>query len=582
MSMLRVWTDSTDIAIDSIIHLLRALWTEGIETFVEQDLPSSIGPADTILLIHVQYGSKARVAEFARKAGFYNPSRVAIVALGERWQDSLADDPNFERYAVADLTEWRGDRLFAQFRSLVGLCRRLLGEAGGTPFSPRLLGELRRREGAVQSTLTSRERSVLRPLAVARARMMQRQSEERRRAEAVARQIEEQRRRMEEEPRQRSEVERYRMAVEERRWAEEASRQTADRVAMPHRPARRYAGVLIAGIAIAAAIYWRQELSDWLNPIVRRLLGAVTLFKGAVPPAPAIGDEIDPDNLVEASVFAPSGGRPGEDVLVQVFLHRLADAALIEGIAREPDEFTKRRGSATLAAEIAIGTRVDITIEAPGLIAKDGFADNTAAQYLIWRGRPQSCQFLLRLLTTGTERAHTVTVRLFISGTPIGLLRFMLKVAADQPAEPPRVPPGTGRRFEYAFMSYASGDRPEVLKYAYALKAARIGFFQDLLHIQAGTEWEMRLNQEIDKCDLFLLFWSAKAAASDWVLRETLRALQRQAVSDDNLPEITPIILEGPPVPLPPDPLKHLHFNDALRYVIAAAETAQSPRPDLH
>lgn len=34
-----------------------------------------------------------------------------------------------------------------------------------------------------------------------------------------------------------------------------------------------------------------------------------------------------------------------------------------------------------------------------------------------------------------------------------------------------------------------------------------------------------------------------------------------------------------PPAPLPPEPLRHLHFNDALRYVIAAAEMERSGQP---
>jgi hypothetical protein len=32
--------------------------------------------------------------------------------------------------------------------------------------------------------------------------------------------------------------------------------------------------------------------------------------------------------------------------------------------------------------------------------------------------------------------------------------------------------------------------------------------------------------------------------------------------------------VEGPPVPLPPESLKHLHFNDVLAYVIAATQKA--------
>jgi hypothetical protein len=131
----------------------------------------------------------------------------------------------------------------------------------------------------------------------------------------------------------------------------------------------------------------------------------------------------------------------------------------------------------------------------------------------------------------------------------------------------------SARRYQYAFLSYASADRVEVLKRAQALKAIRIGFFQDLLHLEPGERWQRRLFEEIDKCDLFLLFWSSSAARSDWVLKEAQYALNRCRSSADQLPEITPIVLEGPPIPTPPNELAEIHFNDALRYVIAAAET---------
>ena len=73
-----------------------------------------------------------------------------------------------------------------------------------------------------------------------------------------------------------------------------------------------------------------------------------------------------------------------------------------------------------------------------------------------------------------------------------------------------------------------------------------------------------------------MLFWSSKAAKSEWVVREAEYALGRQKKSATDTPRITPIILEGPPVPLPPPALREIHFNDALRYVIAAVEVERS------
>jgi hypothetical protein len=172
-------------------------------------------------------------------------------------------------------------------------------------------------------------------------------------------------------------------------------------------------------------------------------------------------------------------------------------------------------------------------------------------------------------------------VRVFLDGVPVGSLRFTVKVDAAPPeaAGSVGIRGDTAARYRRAFLSYANRDRPEVLKRAQALRAAHIQFFQDLLSIEPGARWEQQLNEEIDRCDLFLLFWSKNAARSEWVLREAERAVARQNASAAEEPDITPIILEGPPVPQPiPNWLQHLHFNDHLIFLIAAGEQDRQGR----
>jgi hypothetical protein len=133
-------------------------------------------------------------------------------------------------------------------------------------------------------------------------------------------------------------------------------------------------------------------------------------------------------------------------------------------------------------------------------------------------------------------------------------------------------------RYRRAFLSYASPDRAEVLKRAQALRAAGVDFFNDLLSLEPGERWEQRLYGEIDRCDVFLLFWSRAARESQWVRKEIEHA--RDAARVTGRPaEILPIILEGPPPPPPPDALADLHFNDPLCYVIAAVEKLNALRP---
>ena len=129
--------------------------------------------------------------------------------------------------------------------------------------------------------------------------------------------------------------------------------------------------------------------------------------------------------------------------------------------------------------------------------------------------------------------------------------------------------------YKQAFISYASPDRPEVLKRVQMLKMAKINFFQDLLTLEPGERWEKSLYEHIDASDVFYLFWSSAAKKSEWVAKELEYALKRKGGNDAVLPEIVPVIIEGPPVVPPPDSLNEFHFNDGLLYFIKAEEAAR-------
>lgn len=100
----------------------------------------------------------------------------------------------------------------------------------------------------------------------------------------------------------------------------------------------------------------------------------------------------------------------------------------------------------------------------------------------------------------------------------------------------------------YAFLSYASPDRAEVIMRAQGLKAGGTDFFHDLLSLGPGEQ------------------------ASPGVMKETEYALARRAASGGRVPDIIPVLIEGPPPPTPPEALKDIHFNDCLLYVLSGIE----------
>jgi hypothetical protein len=71
-------------------------------------------------------------------------------------------------------------------------------------------------------------------------------------------------------------------------------------------------------------------------------------------------------DLVDVSVFGPDALAPGDEGLIQVLLHQFDDEEVAAAMAAEADPSSRRRGVQTLAAQIAHGQGVQISLEANG------------------------------------------------------------------------------------------------------------------------------------------------------------------------------------------------------------------------
>jgi hypothetical protein len=122
-----------------------------------------------------------------------------------------------------------------------------------------------------------------------------------------------------------------------------------------------------------------------------------------------------------------------------------------------------------------------------------------------------------------------------------------------------------------AFASYASPDRPEVLRRVQGLAAAGVEVFMDVLSLRAGQDWERQLVDNIRRRDVFYLFWSPAARASEWVNREWRYALQEKG-----LQYIHPVPLADPREAPPPPELASKHFNDLILAALKSHQAAQA------
>jgi hypothetical protein len=274
------------------------------------------------------------------------------------------------------------------------------------------------------------------------------------------------------------------------------------------------------------------------------------------------GAECDP---VDCTVFAPPTAAQGDSIMVQVFAHLAEAAESVEKLAKRADESAEWRGAKCLEAQIAHGERLTFHLEMPSLVVED------AVQTLVWNGRPQAVQFSVNVAEDRPRGNAIGTVTVLVRDVPVGHIKFKLAIVhgSEKAEGTTPVPQGDDvRHYRSAFISYASGDRAEVVRRLQMLSTLGIKYFQDVLDLSPGDRWERKLYQHIDECDLFLLFWSNRAKQSEWVRKEVNYALARKRGDEFVPPEIRPVVIEGPPVIPPWEELSHLHLNDMLVYLM--------------
>jgi hypothetical protein len=271
-------------------------------------------------------------------------------------------------------------------------------------------------------------------------------------------------------------------------------------------------------------------------------------------------------DLVCCTVFAPPAVARADSFLVQVFLHLPEETEEARELATEFDASAVRRVFKSLASRVARGTKLLFELAMPGLEIND------TIQSAIWMGRTEAVQFGVAVPPDFNPCTVIGTVTVSENTVPIGHLKFkldVLPVMSTRQQEKAEPAGDSARRYSMAFISYASKDRDEVIKRVQLLRPLGIRYFQDVLDLEPGDRWAKELYRRINECDLFLLFWSSAAKESTWVMKEVNHALSIKGDDDFAPPEIRPVIIEGPPVPLPPPELSHLHFNDRLIYFLS-------------
>ena len=283
------------------------------------------------------------------------------------------------------------------------------------------------------------------------------------------------------------------------------------------------------------------------------------------------------EDEVNCTLYAPKKVSRGAQFLVQVFLHSEDEQIVLENLAVSADDSSTFRSTSVLQEMIQRKSRIDFNLSIPGLIIDEASLSTN------WKGHVTFVQFGVAVPRDISNTDLIGRVIVVANSIPVGELKFKIKIQTSKSEDALlKASPSTKklRRFRQAFISYASQDRNEVLKRVQMLHLTSIKYFQDLLSLESGQIWEKYVYEYITRCDVFFLFWSSAASRSEWVRKEILYALEVQETRKDALPEIIPVIIEGPPPAKPPEELKFLHFNDRFMYFLLPREGARTQVQD--
>lgn len=250
---------------------------------------------------------------------------------------------------------------------------------------------------------------------------------------------------------------------------------------------------------------------------------------------------------------APETITPGEYFIMKIMMYR------------EDDYQRADRESASVAGQIKSasssifqankGQQFRITLQSPDIEL------DCESQQLCWNGKFAAADFEVFLPQDYEHKQLRIRGRVYSGDAVLTDLKLILQISTSQP----QTVICEKVRLRSAFISYASADRAKVVARIQGIQLAcpDIDLFFDVESLRRGEAWEPRLYQEITSRDLFYLFWSQNAAASEWVQRELQYALSQK--TEDY---IEPIPLEGPDLCPPPPSLSGKHFNDwTLRYL---------------
>jgi hypothetical protein len=220
--------------------------------------------------------------------------------------------------------------------------------------------------------------------------------------------------------------------------------------------------------------------------------------------------------------------RPGAKPVLRVAIHRpeQADAARQRLRSEAVRSKNDKRAAATGGDTVRLFLDTDrLKVDKP-------------VQDLAWTGEPLTAAFTINAPLFGWRSDSMMRLRMEINGAPAGRIVTHLGIDPKAANRLEMNPLPEYQRYQRAFLSYVQEDSNAARMCADMLGGLGVPVFSDVDALRAGQRWEAALKTELGKCDLFVLFWSAKAIKSGFVRKEAGWALQLQNVSPIAKPDI--------------------------------------------
>ncbi|MEJ2861127.1 TIR domain-containing protein [Actinomycetospora flava] len=253
-------------------------------------------------------------------------------------------------------------------------------------------------------------------------------------------------------------------------------------------------------------------------------------FEASEPPAAP--PELDDD--VQVTVYRPTRIRPERWYTLLAFVHRSEPTIDADtGRSLDPLAMVRKQADGLLADEEGVFGAVVADTAMPlargsTLVVEpwlDGGVVNPPRAWLAWEEPVHRLPFRLRVPAEHDGRKLAGGLRVYLGVVLVSDVTFTLSVSASA-ALADSAEPVSARFYREIFASYSRRDVAVVRAVADYVAVTGDRYVIDSQTLRSGERWEPRLDELIERADVFQLFWSRHAMRSPQVRREWEFALR--------------------------------------------------------